>query len=54
MDRVIVLAPRDLHGAPVAVDRPGVAQSLRRSLSPGAGKSSAKAAAAVSENGPSG
>src|ERR1700727_176340 len=38
MDRLLVLAHRDLYGAPVAVDRPGVAQRLRWSLSPGAGK----------------
>src|ERR1700692_3240484 len=38
MDRLIVLAQRDLYGAPVAVDRPGVTQRLRWSLSPGAGK----------------
>src|ERR1700733_4905315 len=38
MDRLLVLAHRDLYGAPDAVDRPGVAQHPRWSLSPGAGK----------------
>ena len=38
MDRLIVLAHRDLHSAQVAVDRPGVAQRLRWSLGAGAGK----------------
>ena len=38
MDRLIVLAHRNLHGAPVAVDRPGIAQRLGWSLGSGAGE----------------
>lgn len=38
VDRLVVLAHRDLHGAPIPVDRPCVAQRLRWSFGLGAGE----------------
>jgi hypothetical protein len=38
VDGLIVLAHRDLHGAPIPVDRPCVAQRLRWSIGLGAGE----------------
>ena len=38
MDPLVVLAHRDLHGAPIPVNCPGVAQRVRRSIGLGAGK----------------